>query len=37
MAITTNKQLAKKFAETYPRTNYYIQSILVDASNYLKM
>lgn len=36
MAITTNKQLAKKFAETYPRTNYYIQSILVDASNYLK-
>lgn len=36
MPITTDRALAKKFAETYPRTNYYMQSILVDASNYLK-
>lgn len=35
MAVT-NKLLAKKFAETYPRTNYYMQSILIDASKYLK-
>lgn len=33
---TTDKELANLFISRYPKTNYYMQTILVDVSKYIK-
>lgn len=33
---TTNYELAKRFESRYPKTNYYLQTLLVDTSKLLK-
>lgn len=32
----TNRQLAKRFIHYYPKTNYYLETLLVNASRFLK-
>ena len=34
--MVTNRALAKKFSDTYPKTNYHLQTLLVNTSKFLK-
>ena len=34
--MRTNRNLAKQFEKTYPQTKYYLQTLLVNSSKYLK-